>query len=152
MQKTVTEGPAGHILPAGSRPVSLARKIASDGGMQLENYEWLPYLADGVGKRCVGRDARSIPVEILSAAGHPPRPTRQLVTAFAKGDGGDCLTWRQDVREYRDIRRHVCLPCVDGNDAEVRRCTTINCPFWPYRMGVNPHNPQRGRNPFPRES
>jgi len=73
-------------------------------------------------------------------------------TAFAKGDGGDCLTWRQDVREYRDIRRHVCLPCVDGNDAEVRRCTTINCPFWPYRMGVNPHNPKRGRNPFSKEA
>jgi hypothetical protein len=34
------------------------------------------------------------------------------------------------------------------NAAETRRCTTIHCPFWPYRMGTNPHNPRRGVNPF----
>ena len=50
------------------------------------------------------------------------------------------------VHEYADIRQSVCQPCLDGNDAEIRRCTTINCPFWPYRMGRNPHNPQRGKN------
>jgi hypothetical protein len=89
----------------------------------------------------------TIPVEVLTASGHPPRRTRELVSAFAKADGGD-LPWLPDVHEIKDIRRHVCLPCTDHNDAEVRRCTTINCPFWPYRMGKNPHNPQRGHNPF----
>ena len=135
--------------PAKAKPVSLRRKSTRDAGMREENHEWLPYLTDGVDKACAGRDPMSIPVEVLTSSGHPPRRTRELVNAFAKADGGD-LPWLQDVREYKDIRRHLCLPCVDGNDAEVRRCSTIHCPFWPYRMGSNPHNPQRGRNPFAR--
>lgn len=135
-------------MPPRAKPVSLRRKLHVTEGMVEENYEWLPHLADGRGRRCAGRDPMSIPVAILTASGHPRRSTRDLVNAFAKGDGGDYLTWREDVREYRDIRQHVCLPCVDGNDAEVRRCSTINCPFWPYRMGRNPHNPKRGINPF----
>ncbi len=137
-------------LPPKAEPVALRRKSVRDAGMQEENHEWLPYLTNGVlGKRCAGLDPKSIPVDVLTASGHPPRRTRDLVNAFAKADGGD-LPWKQDVKEIADIRRRVCLPCVHGNDAEVRRCTTINCPFWPYRMGHNPHNPQRGRNPFAR--
>ena len=135
------------LVAAKAKPVALRRKSTPDAGMQEENHEWLPYLTDGIGKGCVGRDPMSIPVEVLTASGHPPRRTRELVNAFAKADGGD-LPWLGDVQEYKDIRRHVCLPCVDGNDAEVRRCSTIHCPFWPYRMGKNPHNPKRGRNPF----
>ena len=87
----------------------------------------------------------SIAASILTASGHPPRRTAQLVAAFAKGADGDALGLER-VRGYGDIRQH-CLRCVE-NAAEVRRCTTINCPFWPYRMGRNPHNPRRGRNPF----
>jgi hypothetical protein len=113
--------------------------------VQEENYEWLPYLAEGVGKRCVGRDPMSIPVAVLIASGHPPRETRRLVGAFANGADGDVLGL-EGIRRHKDIRRY-CQRCVE-NDAEVRRCTTINCPFWPYRMGRNPHNPRRGRNPF----
>ena len=136
-------------LPPKAEPVALRRKFYPSAGIQEENYAWLPYLTNGIlGKRYVGLDPMTIEPEILTAAGHPPRRTAQLVAAFAKADGGD-LTWRDDVREYADIRRHVCLPCTDGNDAEVRRCTTINCPFWPYRMGLNPHHPLRGMNPFP---
>ena len=72
-------------LPPRAKPVSLQRKLTSDGGMQEENYAWLPYLADGVGKRCIGRDPMSIPLAILTASGHPRRGTRKLVAAFAKG-------------------------------------------------------------------
>jgi hypothetical protein len=88
----------------------------------------------------------TIPVEVLTESGHPRKSTARLVAAFIKGVGGDCHNL-EGVRKYRDIRRHVCLPCLDGNDAEVRRCTTINCPFWPYRTGHNPHNPRRGKTP-----
>ena len=87
----------------------------------------------------------SIPVGVLTASGHPPRDTRRLVGAFANGADGDVLGL-EGIRRHKDIRRH-CLRCAE-NEAEVRRCTTINCPFWPYRMGRNPHNPRRGRNPF----
>jgi hypothetical protein len=113
-----------------------------------ENDSWLPYLSDGMGKQCRGRDPLSIPREVLTASGHPPRRTAALVAAFHKADGDEPMWWLGPVKEYADIRRNVCLPCLDGNDAEIRRCTTINCPFWPYRMGRNPHNPKRGTNPF----
>ena len=125
--------------------------MGTSGRTQEENYEWLPYLADGVGKQCVGRDPMTIPLDILTESGHPKRSTAKLVSAFAEGVGGDCLGL-EIVRTHSDIRRHVCLYCVEG-EAEVRRCTTINCPFWPYRMGRSPHNDARGRkagvNPFP---
>jgi hypothetical protein len=51
------------------------------------------------------------------------------------------------IRSHGDIRK-FCLECVGHNSAEVRRCSTFRCPFWPHRMGSNPHNPRRGRNPF----
>ena len=31
--------------------------------------------------------------------------------------------------------RLKCLDCCCGNNAEVRRCQTIGCPLWRYRMG-----------------
>jgi hypothetical protein len=131
--------------PPTSFPVSLARKLTASAGTQEENFEWLPHLTDGTGKRCIGRDPMSIPVEVLTAAGHPPRETRRIVGAFVRGAGGEVFGL-QDIRRHKDIRRY-CLRCVE-NAAEVRRCSTINCPFWPYRMGRNPHNPMRGSNPF----
>ena len=43
-------------LPAKCKPVSLRRKPHATEGSTEENYAWLPYLADGIGKHCVGRD------------------------------------------------------------------------------------------------
>jgi hypothetical protein len=141
------ECPESGKLPEKASPVSLQRKSVADGTIQEENHEWLPFLADGAVKHCVGKDPMTIPLEVLTASGHPRRWTRRLVDAFAKGAGVDCLG-HDEIKEYADIRRLACLPCLDGNDAEVRRCSTINCPFWPYRMGRNPHNPQRGKAPL----
>jgi hypothetical protein len=102
------------ILPPKAAPVSLRRKSYADHGVQEENYPWLPFLADGVGKRCIGRDPMDIPVEVLTASGHPPRRTSALVTAFAKGAGGDCLglevahsgpIGRGTIRTIRDAAR-----------------------------------------------
>ncbi len=31
-----------------------------------------------------------------------------------------------------------CLDCCCGQTAEVRACTTLDCPAWPFRMGRNP--------------
>jgi hypothetical protein len=127
-------------------PVSLRRKLTPDGRTQAENYEWLPFLADGVGKDCVGRDPMSIPAEVLTASGHPPRRARDLIAAFNKTTGGENFGLER-VERITGIRSW-CLACTGGNDAETRRCSTIHCPFWPYRMARNPHNPQRGCNPF----
>jgi hypothetical protein len=120
--------------------------LTPDGRTQAENYEWLPFLADGVGKDCVGRDPMSIPAEVLTASGHPPRRARDLIAAFNKTTGGENFGLER-VERITGIRSW-CLACTGGNDAETRRCSTIHCPFWPYRMGRNPHNPQRGCNPF----
>src|SRR5262249_19172261 len=133
--------------PPKAKPVSLRRNPHVAGA--CENKDWLPFLCDGTGNRCTGPHPLTIPTEVLTRSGHPPRRTRDLVNAFAKGAGGDCL-YLDGINEYADIRRRACVTCVDGNGAEVRRCTTINCPFWPYRMGRNPHNPKRGTNPFER--
>jgi hypothetical protein len=113
-------------------------------GYRPENFEHLEALTEVVpGKwtRRVGRDPLTLSVEVLTAAGHGPRRTRDIIAAM----GGEEVI-DPTIREYSDLRRH-CLSCKE-NAAEVRRCAIINCPMWPYRMGRNPHNPQRGINPF----
>jgi hypothetical protein len=34
--------------------------------------------------------------------------------------------------------RARCLDCCAGNPHEVRLCTAVKCPSWPYRMGSSP--------------
>jgi hypothetical protein len=107
-----------------------------------------PGLSNGnLGKQCEGLDPMEIDPAVLTAAGHPPRRTSAVVAAYKKVMGGDIF-----AVEFARIKRHkhiraYCKTCVE-NEAEVRRCTTFWCPFWPYRMGCNPHNPQRGKIPF----
>ena len=36
--------------------------------------------------------------------------------------------------------RAACLDCCAGNQGEVRKCVSTNCPLWPLRMGTNPWN------------
>jgi hypothetical protein len=36
--------------------------------------------------------------------------------------------------------RSFCLDCMGGNRAEVRRCTSVGCDLFPYRMGSNPYH------------
>ena len=90
--------------------------------------------------RRVGRDPLTIHPDLLTFAGHGPRRTRSIVAAL-----GDEPVDESIIR-HKDLRQH-CLSCA-GSKADVRQCAIINCPLWPYRMGRNPHNPQRGRNPF----
>ena len=127
----------------------LAGKMSADGYVP-ENAAWLDVLTkpdDETGRtrsdgrlRRIGRDPMSIPLDVLTASGYPPRRTSSVVAALTKALELDLSSYA--MREYRDLRRY-CLDCAE-NSAEVRRCAIINCPFWPYRMGRNPHNPQRG--------
>ena len=34
--------------------------------------------------------------------------------------------------------RLKCLDCCNGSAREVRLCTAVDCPNWPFRMGKNP--------------
>jgi len=36
-----------------------------------------------------------------------------------------------------------CLDCCCGSAPEVRKCTAVACPSWPFRMGTNPFRAKR---------
>lgn len=36
------------------------------------------------------------------------------------------------------VIRAKCMDCVGEQEAEVRKCVSVLCPNWPYRMGANP--------------
>jgi len=40
--------------------------------------------------------------------------------------------------------RAFCVDCMGGNRAEVRRCSSVGCALWPYRMGRNPFSNRTG--------
>ena len=42
------------------------------------------------------------------------------------------------------VTRAFCVDCMAGNSAEVRRCTSVGCALWPYRMGRNPYTNRTG--------
>ena len=61
----------------------------------------------------VGRDPREMTAAELSALGHQPiSPLRAL--------------------------RLRCIDCSGDSANEVRLCTAVQCPAWPFRMGKNP--------------
>jgi hypothetical protein len=75
-----------------------------------------PYEADGGQK--IGVDPRRIPVELLRARiGHEGRALPETPL---------------------DAIRGFCIECSGGSPAEVRKCTTMKCPLWPFRMNSNP--------------
>ena len=148
--------PLTSVLPRVlSRGVAFRGRMTVD-GYQPENHEWLDHLTvpgERVGSdgqpRPAGRDPMVIPVEVLTAAGHPPRSTKVLINAIkslrgGRSEDGDVVD--PGIRRHKHIRSH-CLECA-ADKTEVRYCAVIDCPFWPYRMGRNPHNPRRGINPF----
>ncbi len=61
----------------------------------------------------VGRDPRSMLADELTQLGH---------------------TWVSPLRALR----LKCLDCCNDSAQEVRLCTAVGCPSWPFRMGRNP--------------
>ena len=54
-----------------------------------------------------------------------------MTTAKKKLD--NWLITRHKVTRQEAIRLR-CLDCVGGQQAEVKRCTSLYCPIWAYRM------------------
>jgi hypothetical protein len=61
----------------------------------------------------IGRDPRTLSTSELRALGHTPTPVLRAI-------------------------RERCLDCCCEQPAEVRKCTAVGCPSWPFRMGTNP--------------
>ena len=77
--------------------------------MDERYFEKSPYAADG---DCwIGKDPRQITLQDLYDLGHPTAPMKSI--------------------------RARCKDCCGGNEAEVRKCTAIDCPIWPMRMSRN---------------
>jgi hypothetical protein len=66
--------------------------------------------------RGVGRDPRQVSREELIGAGHKPMSAQRALRAR-------------------------CLDCCAGSANEVRLCTAISCPAWPFRLGSSPWRP-----------
>jgi hypothetical protein len=69
------------------------------------------------GGELVGRDPREVPLGILSRYHQGKNPLKAI--------------------------RERCLDCCCGVASEVRKCVSVNCPSWPYRMGTNPFREKR---------
>ena len=137
----------------GDAPEEALRHWGAQNSTETEGFNPLyvpPGLSNGkTGKQCEGLDPRKIDPAVLTAAGHGPKRTSALVATFNKAIGGEIFAVEfARIKRHKDIRAY-CKTCVE-NEAEVRCCTTFWCPFWPYRMGNNPHNPRRSTNPFAR--
>jgi hypothetical protein len=66
----------------------------------------------------IGRDPRTVSVEDYARAGIEGEAILQVIRA-------------------------KCMDCCVEQADEVRKCTAITCPNWPYRMGSNPFRAKR---------
>lgn len=104
----------------------------------------------------VGKDPMTIPLDVLTAAGHPQAAVRSVILRLRVMHGVDIGEARHDgflglrpqhlPKRLTQVRDTVCAACCDGNKAEIRRCAIYDCAAWAFRMGRNPHNPRRGHN------
>jgi hypothetical protein len=69
------------------------------------------------GGHLIGKDPREVPSDILLRNHGEKNPLKAL--------------------------RARCLDCCCGQAAEVRKCTAVNCPSWPFRAGNNPFRQKR---------
>jgi hypothetical protein len=133
-------------------PVAYRGRITKNGYLP-ENHEWRDQLCDrDRDGRLVGKDPMALSLDVLSASGHPQASARSVLARLKVMHGVE-RGHEEDFpfgapSRLTEIRDTICKPCSADNLAEVRRCSIYDCPAWQFRMGRNPHNPQRGINPF----
>ena len=71
----------------------------------------------GDGGELIGRDPCVVPLGILSHHHRAKSPLKAI--------------------------RERCLDCCCGVPSEVRKCTAVACPSWPFRLGSNPWRTKR---------
>ena len=50
--------------------------------------------------------------------------------------------YHRELNPLKAIRLR-CLDCCCGSSPEVRKCTAVACPSWPFRLGTNPFRAKR---------
>jgi hypothetical protein len=151
-RRSQTSNGAEAVAPANAEepilvvsPAVAMRGRMTSNGWQPENHQWLSSLLDrDEHGKLIGRNPLTIDLRVLRNSGHPPRRTKALIGAWS--NRGDEPLFAP-IRKVSDVRGH-CLVCSSDSNREVRECRVINCPFWAYRLGRNPHNPRRGQRPF----
>jgi hypothetical protein len=83
--------------------------------MKDDLLERSPYAADG--GELIGRHPSDVPSKILPRYHREQNPLKAL--------------------------RARCLDCCCGVASEVRKCTAVDCPSWPFRNAVNPFRQKR---------
>ncbi len=100
----------------------------------------------------IGRDPRTMTHDELQALGHErmsPLSVRNKLTALLPLPPSSlAMTLKRDgdsVILFRVLRalRLRCIDCCAGSAIEVRRCTAVECPAWPFRMGTSPWREKR---------
>lgn len=82
---------------------------------------------DEVEGQKVGRDPRKMTMDEIKACGHEPMPVLAAI-------------------------RSKCLDCCANQLSEVRRCVSVSCPLWPFRMNKNPWREKREMSDEQREA
>ena len=79
-----------------------------------------------------------------NAAGKYPDDVQDLVEAGCRENSEIVLT-RADLKKLGHTHRSptkamraFCRDCMGNQFSEVRKCTSVGCSLWPYRMGKNP--------------
>lgn len=98
---------------------------------------------------------KNVPTNVSTPTCEPTQPSDFLEISPYQADGGELIgKTPADLpseilsRYYRETNplkaiRARCLDCCCGNASEVRKCVAVDCPSWPFRMGVNPFRQKR---------
>ncbi len=81
-----------------------------------------------------GRDSsNAYPDDAQAEVSAACRENREIVLSRA-----DLRKLGHTHRSPTKAMRAFCVDCMGNQHAEVRRCTSIGCALWPYRLGRNP--------------
>jgi hypothetical protein len=78
------------------------------------------------------REVSPFPADEGQLVGRDPREVRS----------GTLALYHREKNPLKALRAR-CLDCCCGVASEVRKCTAVTCPSWPFRMGTNPFRGKR---------
>jgi hypothetical protein len=77
-----------------------------------------------------GKNPKEVPLDDLKKLIHNSVPDSL--------EDSTSLMYRRRVKNPATAIRALCVLCMSGQPAEVRKCEAMSCVFWPFRLGSNP--------------